>query len=134
MTQNEKDLLLKDISGRLPYGVKCNVGEDKPYTLSRVEIDDKNGHLLDFIETKEGLDMQVYLSEIKPYLFPLSSMTVEQTVKYCQLQDRVIYNTKGLVTKDVMEYVNWCYENHLDINDLIPKGLALDATGLNIYW
>ena len=59
--------------------------------------------------------------------------SVEQKEKYCQLQDMVIYNSKGLVTKDVMEYVNWCYENHLDINDLIPKGLALDATGLNIY-
>lgn len=70
-----KELLLKDLSARLPYGVKCNIGDDKPYTLNRIEIDDKNGHLLDFKEKKDGLDIQVYLSEVKPYLFPLSSMT-----------------------------------------------------------
>ena len=78
MKQEEKNLLLQDLSSRLPYGVMCDVGDNKPYTLNRIEIDDKNGHLLDFKEKKDGLDMQVYLSECKPYLFPLSSMTEEQ--------------------------------------------------------
>ena len=85
MKQEDKELLLKDICSRLPYGVKCNVGDDKPYTLSRIEIDDKNGHLLDFIEKKYGLDMQVYLSEVKPYLFPIASMTDEQEEEYNNL-------------------------------------------------
>lgn len=43
--EEDKELLLKDICSRLPYGVKCDVGDDKPYTLSRIEIDGKNGHL-----------------------------------------------------------------------------------------
>ena len=33
----------------------------------------------------------------------------------------------------VVEFINWCYKNHFDINGLIPMGLAIDATGKNIY-
>ena len=79
-------------------------------------------------------DFSIYNEEklSLPYLFPLSSMTDEQKEEYCSLQQKVIYN-KGLVNSDVMEYVNWCYKNHIDINNLIPMGLAIDATKLNIY-
>ena len=73
------------------------------------------------------------INVIKLYLFPLSSMTEEEKEEYCQLQQRVIYNSKGVVNEDVTKYINWCYEKHLDINNLIPMGLAIDATGLNIY-
>ena len=136
MTQDQKDLLLKDLCARLPYGVKCDVGDNKPYTLSRIEIDVNNGHLLDFIEMKDGLDMQVYLSEVKPYLFPLSSMTDEQKK---ELDDTLVdLNLKALSDKISSEVVS-TYEidfynkNHFDYRGLIPMGLANDATGLNIY-
>jgi hypothetical protein len=33
----------------------------------------------------------------------------------------------------ICRYMEWCYKNHLDVNGLIPKGLAIDATGLNVY-
>ena len=59
--------------------------------------------------------------------------TEEQKEEYCSLQQKVIYNNKGLVNSDVMEYVNWCYKNHIDINNLIPMGLSIDATKLSIY-
>lgn len=85
MTRNYKDILLKELSARMPYGVKCNVGEEMSYTLSSIEVDNINGHLLDFIETKDGLDMQVYLSETKPYLFPLSNMTEEQYEEFIRI-------------------------------------------------
>ena len=62
-----------------------------------------------------------------------SYFSEEEKEEYCQLQQRIIYNSKGIVNEDITEYINWCYENHLDINGLIPKGLSLDATGLNIY-
>ena len=29
--------------------------------------------------------------------------------------------------------IDWCNKNHFDYRGLIPKGLAIDATGLNIY-
>lgn len=125
MKQEEKDLLLKDLCARLPYGVKCNVGDDKPYTLSRIEIDYKNGHLLDFKEKKGGLDMQVYLSECRPYLFPLSSMTGDQKSAHNFLKNSAYANPISLI--------KFYHKNHFDYNKLIPKGLANDATGLNIY-
>ena len=63
-------------------------------------------------------------TEIKPYLFPMSSMTEKE--EYYQLQQRV-------VNEDVTKHINYCYKKHLDINNLIPIGLAIDATNLNIY-
>lgn len=128
MTQKDKELLFKDLSARLPYGVilKCDsnvmmcIG---PYTLDTITLDRI------FNEHTEYVPFDVF----KPYLFPLSSMTEEQKEEYCELQQKVIYNSKGVVTEDVMNYVNWCYKNHLDINDLIPKDLAIDATNKNIY-
>lgn len=125
MTQEDKELLLKDLCSRLTYGVKCNVGDDKPYTLSRIEVDDLNGHLLDFIETKDGLDMQVYLSEVKPYLFPLLSMTEEQQI------DLAKFVANGIHDENIL--YDWYNKNHFDYRGLIPMGLAIDAIGLNIY-
>ena len=131
MTQEQKELLLKDLCARLPYGVKCNVGDNKPYTLSRIEIDDNNGHLLDFIEMKNGLDMQVYLSEVKPYLFPMSSMTDEQTEELIKL-----INTGQNDNNEFMRSlcrIEFYHKHHIDYRGLIPMGIAIDATNLNIY-
>ena len=128
MKQEEKELLLQDLCGRLPYGIKCQVQEDEyTYigTLCRIEVDNKNGNLLDFVETISGLDCQVYLTEVKPYLFPLSSMTKEQKIRIRAIQDMGLSYYHLLVDK----YNEW----HIDYRGLIEKGLALDTTGLNIY-
>ena len=147
MKQEDKDLLLKDLCSRLAYGIKCNVGEETPYTLSKIEKDDRNGHLLDFIEKKNGLNMQVYLSEVKPYLFPLSSMTDElwdkefsgcgiteftrDSFKYgCETLE---FNNSNPNLSSIVRFINQLIKNHFDIYGLIPMGLANDATGLNIY-
>ena len=151
MEQKDKELLLKDLCARLPYEVKCNVGERIPYTLCRIEIDNVNGHLLDFIETKDDLDMQVYLSEVKPYLFPLTSITEEQNkilIKnyhfsfnscsdgitngiYSPTFNRTIYYSVD--EDDISKIIDWLNKNHFDYRALIEKGLAIDATELNIY-
>lgn len=137
MKQEDKELLIKDLCGRLPYGVKCNIGEEMPYTLCRVEIDNENGHLLDFIETKNGLDMQVYLSEVKPYLFPLSSMTEEHKKefysKFCWEDNDEGFQMTACHHSYALGKINWLLEHHYDINYLIPTNLAIDCTNLNIY-
>lgn len=144
MKQKDKDLLLQDLCARLPYGVKCNVGEETPYTLSRIEIDDINGHLFDFDEKKNGLDMQVYLSEVKPYLFPLSSMTEEQKEKLENLgwyfDNFEINNVNECITyreyvvhSDCFVLIDWLNKNHFDYRGLIPKDLAVNCTNLKIY-
>ena len=131
MTQEHKELLLKDLCARLPYGIKF-LRESWNY-----EWDQE----LSVIEILEDIDKDGYINktkvynveDIKPYLFPLSSMTEEEKEEYCQLQQRIIYNSKGVINEDVTKYINWCYKKHLDINNLIPMELAIDATNLNIY-
>ena len=131
MEESSKQLLLKDLCARLPYGVKFlreswNFEWDQELSVIEVLKDiDKDGYINN---TKVHT-----VDDIKPYLFPLSSMTEEEKEEYCQLQQRVIYNSKGVINEDVMKYINWCYKKHLDINNLIPMELAIDATGLNIY-
>lgn len=135
MKQEEKDLLLKDLCARLLYGVVVAT-TDNDGTLPNFWTLDSYNRLTEdvFITNCElNVDRLTYFCDVRPYLFPLSSMTEEQKVIHGDLCYKVIYNSKGLINSDVMEYVNWCYKNHIDINNLIPKGLARDATNLNIY-
>ena len=129
MTQNDKKLLLKDLCGRLPYGVKVKF----EYVItSPAEIIGINKF---FIECK---DVSADIEDVKPYLFPLSSMTEEQKKEY----DSIIYHNVELhweryydvIDVDWFEVLQDFYnKNHLDYRGLIPMGLAIDATGLNIY-
>ena len=128
MTQEEKDLLIKDLCARLPYHVKCKIWlKDGTTEEGLLDLQHNYGDVLQdaFYYNK--------IKDIKPYLRPMSSMTEEEKEEYCQLQQKVIYNSKGIVNEDVTKYINWLYKNHFDINGLIPMGLAIDATGLNIY-
>ena len=128
MTQEEKKLLIKDLCARLPYHTHVKIWlKDGTTEEGAQDLEHNYGDVL--------RDTFYYdkIVKIKPFLFPLSSMTEEEKEEYCQLQQRVIYNSKGVINEDVTEYINWCYKKHLDINNLIPMELAIDATGLNIY-
>ena len=122
MTENEKDLLLKDLCARLPYGLKIAL---KTYE----DIDE-----IDSIGTLCQLNKQYFwiledeyercIEYNKPYLFPISSMTEEQ-------KEDMIKSSCGIGSdKNVFD---WWNKNHFDYRGLIPMGLAKDATGLNIY-
>jgi len=131
MTQEDKELLLRDLCARLPYRVKIQVG-DKIETVEGIHIPD------DVIEYDSFLASN--LEDVKPYLFPLSSMTEEQKHEYNTLRHEapVCHYEWGDMVEEVELYdtvksINWCYKNHIDINTLIPIGLANDATELNIY-
>ena len=135
MTQENKELVLKDLCARLPDKVIV----DYAYNAFDVRKGNyvKHGskcilncYLLDVFISPRQNEKGEY---IKPYLFPLSSMTNEEKEEYCQLQQRIIYNSKGAVNEDVTKYIKWCYKKHLDINNLIPMGLAINATNLNVY-
>jgi hypothetical protein len=128
MERELKDLLIKDITARLSYGVKCKILETNETKILASVNYDRDNTLFDFWEDERKIqyDYQLYLSEFKPYLYPLSSMTEEQRNEYHEL----LYNPKHGIDID---YFDWCHKNHLDCRGLIEKGLALDATGLNIY-
>lgn len=128
MTQEDKKLIFKELCARLPYHVKCKIWLKDGTT--------EEG-LLDLQHNYDNVLQDAFyynkIKDIKPYLRPMSSMIEEEKEEYCQLQQKVIYNSKGIVNEDVTKYINWLYKNHFDINGLIPMGLAIDATGLNIY-
>ena len=126
MTQEDKELLLKDLSARLPYNTICQVEfknrgkyETKNMTLSGIFKDEA------YFTIENG---SVYSNNYKPYLFPLFSMTEEQEKEYNDLN---CYELGCFPhTEDALDYL---IKNHFDFRCLIPKRLAIDATGLNIY-
>ena len=128
MTQEDKELIFNELCARLPYHVKCKIWLKDGTT--------EEG-LLDLQHNYDNVLQDAFyynkIKDIKPYLRPMSSMIEEEKEEYCQLQQKVIYNSKGIVNENVTKYINWLYKNHFDINGLIPMGLAIDATGLNIY-
>ena len=69
------------------------------------------------------------ISEVKPYLFPLSSMTEEQKQEYQHITERWMYDS----SYSISDSTDWLNAHHFDYRGLIEKGLAIDATGLNIY-
>lgn len=122
MTQEDKELLLRDLCARLPYGVKVRV-DSKHWCDFNSRIPSKitfdNSYRLLFLGTKLGY--------VKPYLFPLSSMTEEQEKECQQIKHSYYYDDDSFVLFD------WYNKNHFDYRGLIEKGLAIDATNKNIY-
>lgn len=148
MYDNERELLLKDLSARLYYGVKIKT----PYNdESVVGIIKRNGYAKGTIYFDIVTDRQTYPIECaKPYLRPLSSMTVEEYVYFMsirgmnlrsyEIQEMIseyvshpnriaIVNTLGRYSHNI----DWLDKNMFDYRGLIQKGLAIDCTGLNIY-
>lgn len=124
MTREEKELLLRDLCARLPYGVKIQV----PY-------EDGSGYFDETVwEVNNDEPFHVNgwgIEYIKPYLFPLSSMTEEQTEELIKL-----INTDQNDNNEFMRSlcrIEFYHKNHFDYRGLIEKGLAVDATGLDIY-
>ena len=118
----EKKLVFKDLCGRIPYHVRVQL-DDNTYP------DPFGAHNLEHFW---GYTI------VKPYLFPLSSMTEEQKKEY----DSIIYHNVELHWERYYDVIDVdCYEelhdfynkNHIDYRGLIPMGLANDATGKNIY-
>lgn len=129
MKQEERELLLKDLCARLPYGVKIRI--EYPF------LKEEEWHS----EILYGLDLQrfciantsIRLEEFKPYLFPLSSMTEEQEIEYGYLHNIIFSCFEDGLCEALAKLQDFYNKNHIDYRGLIPKGLALDATGLSIY-
>ena len=122
MRQEDKELVLKDICARLPYGVKVNTIQGDFTLLGLI-----NERVFTTCEV-EGCHNDFPIECIKPYFFPLSSMTEEQEKEYNDLN---CYELGCFPhTEEALDYL---IKNHFDYRDLIPRELAIDATGLNIY-
>lgn len=128
MTQEDKELLFKDLGGRLPYGVKIlDISANVTGKLFLISTTDTVQY-----ETADDSGIQT-LYNIKPYLRPMSSMTEEEQRTLDSMCNGVemVSRLSGLKMFD--KAFNWLNENHFDYRGLIEKGLAIDATGKNIY-
>lgn len=125
MRQEDRELLLKDLCARLPYGAKINtiqgdftlLGLTNERVFTTCEIEDCHN------------DFPIEL--IKPYLFPLSSITEEQTEELIKLINTGQNNNNEFMR--TLCRIEFYHKHHFDYRGLIPMGLAIDATGLNIY-
>ena len=140
MRQEDKELLLKDLCARLPYGVKIQV----PYEDGSGYFDETVWEVNNegpFYVNGWGIEYEY----VKPYLFPLSSMTDEEQEElkqehskddmlYIECLERTVKGDNSMRGKVITHYaMDWCNKNHFDYRGLIEKGLAIDATGLDIY-
>lgn len=141
MKQEPQELLLKDICAKLPYGIKASyygVEEERETwdEIDGITLDEDFGGYVDIGQ------YSLPIERIKPYLFPLSSMTSEQK-KYITDKwgvneefDFEIDTNWGkyfVELGDTVDFINWLNKNHFDFRGLIPMNLAIDATNLNIY-
>ena len=152
MTQENKELLLKDLCARIPYEVvgKCELDASYDTSFDTIFqthkfdavvygfkadslfvyplIEDRDEQEFANEEVANGVD----ILDFKPYLFSLSSMTEEQKMFLKQQNWCIAISTSGTV-ETTIEGIDWLNKNHFDYRGLIEKGLAIDATGLNIY-
>ena len=122
MKPEDKQLLLQDLCGRLPYGVKCQF-ED----TIRI-IDGESSPFYDYVLSAHHLELFMRHNNfyIKPYLRPMSSMTEEE--KYDYITN--VKKEKCIVELPVLpkiEAIDWLNAYHFDYRGLIPKGSALEA-------
>ena len=125
MTQEQKQILLVDFCARLPYGVKIRI--EYPF----LKEEEWHSEILD------GLDLQglciantsIRLEEVKPYLFPLSSMTEEQEDELIKFMVKDWYDMRY----HTPDSIDWLNANHFDFRNLISRNLAIDYTNLDIY-
>lgn len=135
MTQENKELLLKDLCARLPYGVMLSITHNK-YTdetfNARISTIDYCGE----IKVRHGFEEyeQAYsLEQIKPYLRPMSSMTGVEILEYLSLKESIVADDDITYYFETYKSIDWLNKNMFDYHELIPMGLANDATGLSIY-
>lgn len=114
MIQEEKDLLLKDLCARLPYGVVYHRNDGANIKLNAIDVERGLLNYTDDIEERE----------CKPYLRPMSSMTEEEKIDY-----QAFFNYDGVEYPE--EYIDWLNKHHFDYRGLIEKGLAIEVNESN---
>ena len=149
MTQEHKKLLFKDLCARLNTKLVCSIYRTDDQGIGyRNEILHGYCNIDAWNEFYFGEDCGISIndiSKIKPYLFPFSSITSEQLFEVQEILGKnevkiedgflnIVDSDRNTITYlEILALLEWFYKNHFDIYGLIPMGLAIDATGLNIY-
>ena len=131
MTQEDKEILLKDLCARLPYGVKGTYLL-KCDSMHPIFFDKLNMGIIErFIETK--IPFMEQIADIKPYLRPMSSMTSDEWCEYCDASFNdgnswvMAGENRDLKFTPIYNKEDFLNAHHFDYRGLIEKGLALEA-------
>lgn len=117
MEKEDKEILLRDLCARLPYGVKVKTpNDDEVYTLLSLNPN-KGIAVIGMPFDDVFATSKVKVEDIKPYLRPMYSMTEKEEEEYEEV-------VRGSFEKQLEFY----QRKHLDFRGLIPKGLAIEAT------
>ena len=117
MTQEDKELLLKDLGARIPCGVKFTFSDDSIYTMKGIDLIVTDEGDWEYAVTAKGIE-PIEIEYVKPYLRPMSSMTEEEMKEYDHARSDWY---------DDLETYDWLNAHHFDYRGLIEKGLALEA-------
>ena len=139
MAQEEKELLLKDLCARLPYGVSCyyETSDESETMFGKLTFRAIESFATNKPLVSEKDNNMVYFYKvisIKPYLRPLSSMTEEECMELSKIRpfdDDVeawkYVKTPVPLTIANIKHFDFFHSHHLDWRGLIEKGLALEA-------
>lgn len=109
MTQEEKELVIKDLSSRLPYNCMVSIAEGGIDGIKWADLT-LNAYLFYQIMEEDAWEY------VKPYLRPMSSMTEEEEDEY-----------EIIIRSSLTTHIDWLNKNMFDYRGLIPKDLALEA-------
>lgn len=141
MTQKDKQLLLTDLCGRLPYGVNVKTtGDNESYTLLSINPN-KNIALIGLDFGDVYATSKIKIDEVKPYLRSMSSMTEEESAELLNIisewfDKELFYLTEEPFLEYALSRINysispllfdWLNAHHFDYRGLIDKGLALET-------
>ncbi len=130
MTQEEKELLIKELCARLSYGVKVRYSSYIEFITCTLHSINPIYNIVD-LWSKDACFVSVNISKIKPYLFPLSSMTEEEREEFRVVGGVMSHNVQNdswAISAFTPEAYDWLNAHHFDFRGLIPMGLALEAT------
>ena len=118
MKQEDEELLLKDLSARLPYGVMIQHPESFYPQRKVVE------KLVTINDLWRFNDDGWFIEYVRPYLRPMSSMTEEESTEYLNACGNEMDNP---LSSPRYSGIDWLLKNHFDFRGLIEKGLAIEA-------
>lgn len=137
MGQEDKELLIKEIGARLPYGVKVWTRfKDKKVPLNIFSINTRGW--IGFWETESQLDY-LYVTDCRLYLRPMLSMTDEELAEYEKADDLDTLDSSETLRENMKAErrvriskwyhgTDWLNAHHFDYRGLIEKGLAIEAS------
>lgn len=147
MTQEEKELVIKDICIRLPYGVIEQVNDGLKGTYDSRLVQVFCDRLSCSVSVYNPLKECICIDSVKPYLRPMSSMTEEEKNEFALTVSpqgsAIYYNeyigipsshlTQEIPYKYLANVLDWLNAYHFDYRGLIPKGLAISTEEFNPY-